>query len=195
MAVQIERTSAPVKRHMVSLEEYDRMIEAGVFEPDARVELIRGEIVDMPPPGPGHENAVTWLNLLFVQQAHRQAVVWPQGNTLGLPGSNSRPQPDIALLRWRDDLYRGKRPAAEDVLLLVEVSESSLKFDRGAKLALYAEAGIPEYWIVNLVDKVIEVYADPEGRDYRVSRKAQAGETLLLPGEITGTIEVADILG
>src|SRR5438105_11875402 len=115
MAVQIEQTLAPVKRHLVSLEEYDRMIQAGVFEPNSNVELIRGEILDMPPPGPEHENPVAYLNFLLVQKAHGHALVWPQGNTLGLPKINSRPQPDMALLRWRDDLYMGKRPGPEDV--------------------------------------------------------------------------------
>ena len=194
MAVTIDK-STQVKRHFFSLDEYERAVEAGAFGPETRIELIRGDVIDMPPPGPDHENSVTTLHIRFFELVHPRALVYPQGNSIRLPNSSSRPQPDITLLKWRDDFYRGKRPTAEDVILLIEVADSSLKFDRGAKLALYAEAGIPEYWIVNLVDRMIEVYADPEGRDYRVSRKAKAGETLLLPGEITGTIEVAEILG
>src|SRR5437016_5067831 len=149
MAVQVEQETA-VKRHFVTLEEYDRMVAAGVFDEDARIELIKGEIVDMPPPGPEHENSVTYLHFVFFHHVGRQAVIWPQGNSIGLPDSDSRPQPDITILKWRDDFYKAKRPTAEDVLLLVEVAYSSLKFDRGVKLKLYAEAGIPEYWVVNL---------------------------------------------
>src|SRR5215210_517118 len=112
MSLQVEQR-AGVKPHVISLDEYERMCEAGVFEPEARLELIRGEIVDMAPPGPEHENSVTRLNLFLGEQLGRRALVWPQGNSIRLPGSNSRPQPDLTVLRWRDDLYSGKRPTAE----------------------------------------------------------------------------------
>src|SRR2546423_4982308 len=99
MAIQVQ-SRTDVKRHIVTLDEYDRMCEAGVFEPEAHIELIRGEIVDMVPPGPAHETAVTRLHLIFFEQCRRHAVVWPQGNSIRLPRSNSRPQPDVTILRW-----------------------------------------------------------------------------------------------
>jgi Uma2 family endonuclease len=194
MTLQLERTTG-VKRHLFSLEEYERMCEAGVFEPDANLELIRGEIIEMTPPGPLHENAVASLHLFISELLHRRAMLWPQGNSIRLPNSNSRPQPDITILRWRDDLYRGKRPVSEDVILLVEVSHKTLKFDRGNKLKLYAEAGIPEYWVVNLVEGVVEVYTDPGEGKYRSVKKGRRGETLQLPGGLESSIAVNDVLG
>ena len=196
MALQVEQRT-DVKRHVVTLDEYERMCVAGVFGPDTQVELIRGEIFDMPPPGPEHENSVTFLNLVLMELLRRRALVWPQGNSIRLPGSNSRPQPDLTILQWRDDLYRGKRPTAEDVILLVEVSESSLKYDRGDKLTLYAESGVPEYWIINLVKGVVEVYTqpDPDMGKYQSVRIAHKGEMLELPGDLEGSIAVDDVLG
>lgn len=198
MAIQVEPGArAGIKRHFVTLDEYDRMVHAGVFEPEARIELIRGEIVDMPPPGPEHEASVARLDRLFNRLVGDKALVWPQGNSIGLPQSNSRPQPDITLLRWRDDYYSGQRPRPEDVILIVEVSDSSLKLDRGGKLQLYAEAGIREYWLANLVDGVVEVYTDvdPGTAKYRAARMIKRGDTLQLPGDLGDEISVNDILG
>lgn len=196
MAIQVEsKAGAPVKRHFVTLDEYDRMVESGVFEPEAQIELIRGEIVDMPPPGPAHESSVARLHIFLSECVQRRSLVWPQGNSIGLPGSNSRPQPDITLLRWRDDYYSGQRPRPEDVILLVEVSDSTLKFDRRDKPQIYAEAGIAEYWVVNLVDSVVEVYADPQAGKYHTTRTVRRGETLQLPVGPGGEIAVGDIIG
>lgn len=160
MALQLQ-PKVGIKRHRVTLDEYERMCEAGVFEPEARIELIRGEIVDMPAPGPEHDNGVLRLHHFLYAKVLGQAILSPQGNAIRLPETVSQPQPDLAVLKWRDDLYSGKRPTVEDVLLLVEVSWSSLPYDRKTKLSLYAEAGIPEYWIINLVEKVVEVYSQP----------------------------------
>ena len=194
MALQVEQRTSSTP-HLITLAEYERMCKAGVFEPEARVELIRGEIVDMAPIGPEHENSVARLNRLLTRLVEDAGFVWPQGNAIRLPNSDSRPQPDITILRWRDDFYSGKRPTAEDVILLVEVSDSSLAYDRGSKRALYAEAGVAEYWVVNLVDKVVEVYTNPSGGAYQSLRTVQRDETLPLPGGLTGGIAVADVLG
>lgn len=194
MTLQIEQ-EAEVRRHLFTLEEYDRLCEAGVFDEDARIELIRGEIVDMPPPGPEHETSVRYLHFLFYEQVGRRAVISPQGNTIRLPNSNSRPEPDIAILRWRDDFYRDKQPDAENVLLLVEVAKSTIKYDLGEKLLLYAEAGIPEYWVVNINRGVIEVYTEPAQGKYQSVKVARRGETLQLPGGLEGSIAAEDVLG
>lgn len=194
MALQLEQEQA-VKRHPVTLDEYDRMVEAGVFTPEAEVELIRGEIVDMPPTGPEHEAIVARLDRIFNKLVLDGALVWPQGNSIGLPQSKSRPQPDVTLLRWRDDYYANQRPRPEDVILLIEVSDSTLKFDRSEKLQLYAEAGIRDYWVINLVEGIVEVYTEPVDSKYRNARKALPSETLQLPGALNAEIAVSDILG
>jgi Uma2 family endonuclease len=196
MARQLEsKAGISSRRHFVTLEEYDRMVEAGVFEPDSYIELIRGEIVDLPPPGPEHEASVARLHRLFNLLAGEKVLIWPQGNSIGLPQSNSRPQPDITLLRWRDDYYAVQRPLPDDVLLLVEVSDSTLKFDRNNKLQLYASAGIKDYWVVNLVDNVVEVYSDTKSGKYGLARTLRRGEMVELPGGLGSEIAVNDILG
>lgn len=103
----------------------------------------------------------------------------------------------VTVLKWRDDLYRGrgKRPSAEDVILLIKVSESTLPYDRGGKLALYAESGVPEYWVVNINEQVIEVYTDLAEGTYGSVRVAQKGETLPLPVGFHVNIAVSDVLG
>jgi Uma2 family endonuclease len=193
MAIQVEQEIA-VKRHFVTLDEYERMCETGVFEQDARVELIRGEIVDMPPSGPEHESIIARLDRILNRLAGDAALVWPQGNAIRMPGTSSRPQPDITILRWRDDFYRDKRPVPDDVILLIEVAETSLKYDRGSKRALYAEAGITEYWVVNVAGGTVEVYTDPGEDEYKLVRKVRRGEALQLPGGL-GSIAVDNVLG
>ncbi len=197
MALQLEQKTQEVgvKRHLVTLEEYERMCVAGVFDEDARIELIRGEIIDMAPPSPEHESGIIGLHLVFFEQIKRQAVIAPQGNSVRLPDSNSRPQPDITVLRWRDDLYRGKPASVEDVIFPVEVSQSSLKYDQGEKLVLYAEAGIPEYWIVNIKKGIIEVHTEPAEGKYQSVQVARRGESPQLPGGLEGSIAVSAVLG
>jgi Uma2 family endonuclease len=196
MALQLrqEAQETDVKRHLVTLDEYERMCEAGVFGGDARIELIRGEIVDMPPPGPKHQAVVAHLVELLGRLIGMAALVWPQGNVIRLPKSGSQPQPDVAVVHRRQDYYEGQAPGAEDVLLLVEVAQSALEYDRGDKLALYAEAAISEYWVVNLIDLVIEVYTNPSEGKYQSVKVARRGEILPLPNGLEGTIAVEDIL-
>jgi Uma2 family endonuclease len=186
MAVQIER-------HLFSLEEYEHMIEAGVFKEDARLELIRGEILEMTPIGFDHGFGVANLNRLLSRLVGDNALVWVQ-SPIRLRGS-SRPEPDLVLLRPRPDLSPQSPPTASDVILLVEVADTSLNYDRSTKGPLYAEAGIPEYWIVNLREGVVEVFTDPAKGAYRQTTTAKQGDHLALPTEIGGTIEVSAILG
>lgn len=183
-----------LERYLFTLEEYERMIEAGVFNEAARVELIRGEIVDMAPINFPHEACVARLTRLLTVLTDGKAYVWPQNNSIRMPG-HSRPQPDLTLLKWRDDLYANTPPVGEDVLLVIEVSDTSLKYDRSVKGPLYAEAGIPEYWIVNLRERIIEVYTDPTEGNYQSTRKAKSGEMLPLSGGLGSDVKVADVLG
>lgn len=104
MALQVEPKAADAtRRHLVTFVEYDKMVDAAVFEPEARIVLIRAEIVDMPPTGPEHEAVVARLDRLFNRLVMDRALVWSRGNSIRLPQSKSRPQPDVTLLRWRDD--------------------------------------------------------------------------------------------
>ena len=129
------------RRHRITVDEYLRMAESGSFAPDARVELIDGEIIHVPPIGPSHSAVVSRLARLFFQSIPAQGHVRVQ-----LPvrlDRYSEPQPDLALLRARDDDYSRSHPSPSDVLLLIEVSHSSLTFDRNVKIPLYARHRIP----------------------------------------------------
>lgn len=185
--------SVAIKRWRCSVDDYYRMLDSGILTEDSRVELIDGEIVEMAPIGSGNAAAVNCLNRLFVRAVGDKAFVSVQ-NPLRLD-LWSEPQPDLILLRPREDDYRTGHPGPEDVLVVVEVAHSTLDYDRGTKLPLYCGAGAPEVWIVNLVAEVIEVYRDPVGSRYAASLTAARGEVIapaLLP-ELR--IAVDDVIG
>lgn len=145
----------------LTLAQYDRMIERGVFEHDEhrRLEFIRGEIREMNPIGALHDEVVTRLaEWSYANLSKEQVRVRVQGS-IGLAKLESAPQPDIAWVASRD--YSQRRPGAKDVLLVIEVAESSLAYDCGEKAELYAAAGIADYWVVNLPDRSVEVRRDP----------------------------------
>jgi Uma2 family endonuclease len=172
-----------VKRHKLDVREYYRMGEAGIFEPGERVELIEGEIIDMAPIGSEHSGTVTGLTQAVYAAIGGRATVTVQA-PLRL-SEFSEPEPDLLLLKPRADFYRSEHPTAADVLLLIEVANTSLRYDRDVKLPLYARHGVPEVWIVNLAEGVIETYRDPRDEAYRTTHRAGRGETLepaALPG-------------
>src|SRR5207253_1219425 len=150
------------------------------FAEDDRVELIEGEIVRMSPINHPHAATVANVEFIFREMLGRTAYVWAQ-QPLVLD-DRSRPQPDIVLLKWRDDRYIPRPPASADVLLLIEVADTSRLADRGRKRAKYARSGISEYWIINPQDRAIEVHSDPVGGKYRVERIVAGGGVLPLPG-------------
>lgn len=149
-------------RRRFTVDEYTRMVEAGILTKDDRVELLDGEIVQMPPSGREHSASIAVLTRLFVSGLGPRAVVWPQ-LPVELP-PRSMPEPDVALLRPRS--YRSAYPTPGDVLLVVEVAETSLARDRKVKLPLYARAGIPEVWIVDVEGEEVEVYSSPRPDGY-----------------------------
>ena len=151
-------------RRRFSIEEYHRMGEAGVLPDDERVELIDGEVVPMSPIGKRHAACVARVDAGFHSALKGQAIVWVQ-NPITLP-SGSELQPDIALLRPRPDFYEASLPEAADVLLVIEVADSSSRYDRNVKLPLYARAGIPEAWLAGLVRRRLEIFREPEGGRY-----------------------------
>ncbi len=164
----------PTRRRM-SVYEYHAMGEAGILGIDERVELIDGEIITMSPIGPEHGASVDTGNYFLVSLIRNRAIVRVQGN-VRLDDYNE-PQPDFALLKWRDDFYRHQLPGPDDVLLIIEVSDSSLSYDRNRKLALYARFGIPEVWIANIPARAVETYRNPVDGEYTNSRVCQPGET------------------
>ncbi len=152
------------------------MGEAGIFSPDARLELIEGEIIEMAPIGSGHAGAVNILTRLFVQLLADRAVVAVQNPVV--VGLRSVPQPDLAVLRARDDHYSRAHPSADDVLLIVEVADTTLAFDTGTKAALYARHGIPEVWVLDVRDRAIHAYRDAAARNYKTMLRLVGDERL-----------------
>jgi Uma2 family endonuclease len=161
MSARAENT---YRRHRLTVADYHRMGEAGVFAHDARVELIEGEVIDMAPIGSRHAGTVSFLIARFGACLGEHGIVWPQ-NPVVLD-LHSEPQPDLAILRPRGDFYRLSHPRPNDVLLLIEVSEATLRYDQEVKLRLYARAGVPEVWIVDLESSVLLIYTKPAGEEY-----------------------------
>jgi Uma2 family endonuclease len=154
-------------RYAFTADEYFRMGEAGVFPPEARVELIEGEIVEMAPIGSPHAGTVNILTRAFVRLAGDRAIVSVQ-NPL-IVSNRSVPQPDVAVLRARATSYTDAHPTAADVFLVVEVSDTTARFDRSIKIPLYARAGIREAWVVDVNARAVHVYREPDMRGYRVA--------------------------
>jgi Uma2 family endonuclease len=161
-----------------SLEQYERMVEAGAFDGRLRqhVEFIRGEIREMNPIGSYHAQVLGDLTDWSYEVTPRNEIAIRVQTTLRIPSCNSAPEPDLVWVRRKK--YFRRHPESADVLLLVEVAETSLAEDRGEKLELYAEALIPDYWIVNLLDRTIEVYRQPENNGYLWSQVFGAGDVV-----------------
>jgi Uma2 family endonuclease len=149
----------------LTADQYQRMGEAGILSEDDRVELLEGELYEMPPIGDWHNGEVDQFNSRLSRGLGEQAIVRVQGSFRLSTGAE--PQPDVLVLRYREDFYRHAPAGPEDVLLLVEVADSSLAYDRDFKLPLYARAGIPEVWILNRGGERLEVYREPRGSEYR----------------------------
>jgi len=178
-----------------TVDDYDRMIESGVFEgrDGVRVELLYGEIVEMNPPNPPHDYVVDLLNYWSIDVTNRNEIWVRIPNCLGIPEFDSVPEPDVAWMKTRD--YRQRRPEPEDLLLLIEVAESSLGKDRHVKGKLYAEAGVQDYWIVDLNNSRIEVYRRPDDGVFLSHETYGSGEfvsPLVLPDV---KLDVSGIVG
>ena len=158
-------TKPRLSRRRFTVDEYHRMAKAGILHEDDRVELIEGELVEMAAVGDKHIACVMDLNEIFVTRLVGRARVSVQ-NPVQLSG-RSEPEPDLALLRTRSDRYRSGVPQAADVVLVVEVSDTTLAYDRGIKLRLYALAGIAELWICDVKRRRVLVFREPEGSAYR----------------------------
>lgn len=182
-----------VTKRLFTAAEYYRMAEAGILSEDDRVELIEGEVVRMSPISSRHQGCVNRLTRLFDRRVGDAAIVEVQG-PIRLD-DYSEPEPDLTLLRPRDDFYAQSHPTPADVLLIVEVAETSQRYDREVKLPLYARAGIPEAWLADLAEDAIYAHTEPVNGVYQRVRRVQRGESLapqLLPHV---TLSVEAILG
>jgi Uma2 family endonuclease len=187
----VETSTQQLTRWRFTVHDYHRMGEAGILHEDDRVELIEGELVEMTAIGTRHFSCVNRLTRMLVMNVGDEAIVSVQ-NPVRLNEYNE-PQPDLTVIRPRD--YRESLPIPEDVLLLIEVSDTTLAYDRGVKLPLYARAGIREVWIVDLSGETTGRYTDPSGEGYRRADRLRRGQRLesdALPGP---TPSVDEILG
>jgi Uma2 family endonuclease len=187
----LERQQAPT-RHRLDVGAYYKMAEVGILTQHDRVELIGGEIFDMTPIGSAHAGMTNRLNRLFARASANGLALVSVQSPLRLDAYNE-PEPDVMLLKPIKDDYQGRHPSAADVLLLVELSDSSLAHDRGTKLPLYAKFGVPEVWIADLRGAAIEVYREPVGDAYALEERLTSGSLtpVLVPGV---TIDAGELL-
>lgn len=165
---------------LFTLEAYEHMAAVGAFDGKyrKRVELVRGEILEMSPIGAEHAEFVDRLTEWSFKVCAGNPIRVRSQNPIRIPFNESEPEPDIVWVEAKS--YSDRHPEPQEVLLLIEVADSSLEYDRGEKLVVYAEAGIAEYWIVNLIDEQIEVYRNPSGRKYQ-EESAFRGDAAIQP--------------
>jgi Uma2 family endonuclease len=173
------------RRHRITVDEYYRMSEVGLLDPKARVELIDGEIIDMPPIGDPHMGTVDQLNERLIRAVGQRAIVRCQGAVQ--LGDYTAPQPDFTLLMRRADYYRSRRAISSDILLAIEVSDTTLRYDTGRKMSLYARHEVPELWVVDIPKACVHLFRRPAGDKYLETSILEAPASLeieRLPGAV-----------
>ncbi|MFB2917548.1 MULTISPECIES: Uma2 family endonuclease [Aerosakkonema] len=180
-------------RRKFTVEQYHQMVDVGILNQSDRVELIRGEIVEMNPIGTRHAACVNRLVRLLTQRLGDVVILSPQ-NPVELDDT-SEPQPDVALLQPRPDFYESGHPQAQDVILLVEVADTTAESDRTVKIPLYAENGIVETWLVNINEQCVEVYREPSATGYQNVQVFQRGQSLSIQAFSDINITVDEVLG
>jgi len=171
----MEDVRAKLPNKLFTVDEYYRMAEVGILDPDARLELLEGQIVEMSPVGVRHVACVNRTTALFAKHSADRAIVSVQ-NPVQL-SDYTEPQPDIVLLKPRQDHYAGKKTSWEDALLVMEVSDTTIRRDR-YKVSLYARAGVSELWIEDLGDDTIYVYRNPSSAAYGTSLQFHRGDKI-----------------
>jgi Uma2 family endonuclease len=161
-------------RHRLTVADFHRMADVGIFQEDDRVDLIDGEIIDRAPIGSGHAGTVMALNHLLARALGDRAIVLVQSPVV-LP-EHSEPEPDLTLLRPRQDFYRSGHPLPGDILLIIEVADTRVAYERHVKIQLYARHGIPEVWLVDLEDRRLHAYTSPSASGYLECRILQHRE-------------------
>lgn len=184
-------TISPI--HRISVAQFHRMIDAGVFATGDRIELIDGEMRDMPPIGPSHGSCTDVLNMQFASKLSGKAIVRVQGALVLDDGTEV--YPDVLILKQRGDWYRHSNPAGADVFLVIEVAASSLPVDLGIKLLKYARSGVQRYWVVDLKNRTLHDYRDPDrfaSRYRRLDSVADGALSLMVDG-IEIRIDIGDL--
>ena len=192
-AAPLIRTLLELLPRPITVDEYNKMAETGSLEPDERVELLDGDVILVPPHGTRHFSTVLRMGQTLTLRLGDRACVSVQ-----LPviiSDRSEPEPDIAILRKRDDFYASGIPRAADVLAIVEVADSSLGVDAGKKLRIYAEAGVTEYWIVDVNRGAVIVHRDPSGTGYDSVQAHYRGGRLAFQAFVDETFGVDELIG
>jgi Uma2 family endonuclease len=177
-----EFMATEISRRRFTVHDYHRMVDAGILCEDDRVELIRGEVLEMSPIGPRHNAAILRGNQTLVPLVRGKAIVGVQGSIR--LDEYDEPQPDLYLLRPKEDFYASGHAGPEDILLIIEVADSSLEYDQTIKRELYAETQVPEYWISDIRNDKLIAYSDNHQNQYRVVREYSRGSNIaprLLP--------------
>ena len=182
-----------VPRYRFDVDEFARMGEAGIFTEDDRVELIDGEIREMTPIGPPHAGTVNRLSELLVTRLAGRANVIVQ-NPIRL-NRHTEPQPDLVVARRREDFYAGRHPEPGDVLLVIEVADSSLRYDRAEKTPRYGRAGIPETWLVDVEAGTVTAYTEPGPQGYARQQVRRRGERMAAASVPNFGLAVDDVFG
>ncbi|MBD2182639.1 Uma2 family endonuclease [Planktothrix sp. FACHB-1355] len=180
-------------KRLFTVKEYHLMVNAGILKEDDRVELIKGEIIQMSPIGRFHAACVDRLIELFILRLGSLVNVRGQ-NPVEL-NDNSEPQPDLALLRRRADFYESGHPQTQDILLIIEVADTTVESDREVKIPLYAASGIVEVWLVNIPAECIEVYRQPSANGYQSVQIFQRGQSIFIEAFPDVSFTVDEILG
>lgn len=182
--------TAILNRRLYSVDEYYKMAEVGILKSMDKLELINGEIILKNPSNPKHSSYVMRLDALFSNTFGRKIIVSVK-HPLRID-QHSEPEPDIAILKYREDYYTETHPSSEDVILLIEVSDSSVNVDKTIKLPLYAKSGIQEFWIINLKSNQIEVYKNPKGDSYKTKKIYKKEKSIKLE-QLDALIDVSKI--
>ncbi len=185
--------SHQLARRWFTVGEYNRMAETGILSEDDRVELIEGEIVEMSPIGSRHASCVNRLNTLLGRQVGQSFIVSVQNPIIA--SDYSEPEPDLAVLRWREDFYARELPHAADVVVVIEVADTSAEADRSVKLPLYARAGIPVGILIDLPKESVEVYSEPVNGEYQTTEIFERGDFFQLDALPLIDLRVDDIIG
>lgn len=182
-----------LRRHPISVEMYHIMAEQGAFGPEDRVELIGGEIIDMSPIGTLHARCVKFLNRFLSKIAGSEYIIAVQDPVVLT--DDTEPQPDITVLRFREDFYKFEAPGPADILLIIEVADTSYDYDRNVKLPRYASSGIPETWLIDLVSDRIEVHYQPKADTYGTVKIYSRGDEVTSTVLTSLRVSVDEVLG
>ena len=185
--------SAQLDRYKFDVDAYYRLAEIGILKPDERVELIEGQIIQKAHITPPHAACTARLNM-FLHERMSQSAIVSIHNPVRL-NEYSEPEPDVALLRRRADFYAEAHPKPADTLMIIEVADATVDFDRKVKVPLYARSAIPEVWLIDLQQETIELYAQPMGGAYQIQRQARRGAQLTAETIPQLSLDVDAVLG